>query len=47
MGVTEDHRAVALHEVDVPAALDVEDVGALRTRHEVRATADRPEGPDR
>ncbi len=47
MGVSEDHRAVALDEIEVLAALDVVDVGALGAGDDVRRAADRLEGPDR
>ena len=47
MGVTQDHRAVALHQVDVAPALDVEDVRAVGAGDEVRPSADRGESTDR
>ena len=47
MGVAEDHRPVALHEIDVAPPFDVEDVGALGPGDDVRLAADRLEGADR
>ncbi len=47
MGVTEDHGAVALHEVDVATTLDVEHVRPLGTGDDVRLATDRLEGADR
>ena len=47
VGVAEDHRAVALHEVDVAAALDVEHVRALGPGDDVGPPADGLEGADR
>ena len=46
MSVPEDDRAVALHQVDVPAALDIPDVRSLGALDDVRRAADRLEGPD-
>jgi hypothetical protein len=47
VGVAEDDGPVALHEVDVAGALDVPDVGALGSLHEVGRAPDGPEGPNR
>ena len=47
MGMTEDDRAVALDEVDVPVALDVPHVGAFRACDDVRRSTDCLERADR
>ncbi|CAB4827189.1 unannotated protein [freshwater metagenome] len=46
VSVAEDDRAIALYKVDVAGALDVVDVGTLRTFHQVRRTADGLERAD-
>jgi hypothetical protein len=46
MGVPEDDRPVALHEVDVLASLDIPHVGTLGPCHQIGPAADRPERAD-